>query len=173
MKGFTFIEALVSAVIFSLIFGVIFSTMNQGLVSWRIADVNIEVQQDLRRALMAMERQLRQTRSSQVSIAANDIYYATITFKVPQDTDGDGDAIDASGNIEWSGNITYSLNADSQLVRTDALGNMALANNITNLQFRRLSGNPAVIQMALTAQKTTVSGRTASASADLQVRMRN
>lgn len=173
MKGFSLVEALVSVVIFSLVFIAVFSFMNQGLYSWHIADVNIEVQQEARRALMALDRHLRQTRTSQISIPADDNYYTSITFKIPEDTDADGDVIDSSGNIEWSGNIVYSLNANKQLIRTDSWGTSVLANNIVNLQFKRSSGNPRMVEVYITTQKTTVPDKTSQVSIRSLFKVRN
>lgn len=173
MKGFSLVEALITTVIFSLIFIAAFSVMNQGLRFWHIAEVDIELQQDLRRGLMAMDRQLRQSRTSKISIPADDNYYTSVVFNIPQDIDGDGDAVDASGNIEWSGNIAYALNADNQIVRTTQAGSLVLANNITNLEFKRFSGNPEIVEIDITAQGTVVPGKTSSVSINSLVMVRN
>ncbi|MDD5450066.1 MAG: hypothetical protein PHO42_05665 [Candidatus Omnitrophica bacterium] len=173
MSGFTIVEALVTVVIFTMIFIPLFGMMNQGLRYWHVAEVNIELQQDLRRGLMVMDNQLRQTRTSKISIPADDNYYNSIVFNIPQDTDGDGDAVDALGNIEWSGNITYALNQKNQIVRTSSAGNLVLANNITSLQFKRFSGNPEMVEIALTAQGTTVPGKISSMTISSLVMMRN
>jgi len=173
MKGFSLVELIVTTAIFCLIFIVIFGIMTEGLRFWHIADANIELQQDLRRGLMAMDRQLRQTRTSQISIPADDNYYASITFKIPEDTDGDGDTIDASGNIEWSGNITYSLNANSQIIRVCPAGALVLANNISVLQFKRFSGNPEVVEIDVTAQGAVAPGKISAINILSLVKVRN
>lgn len=174
MKGFSLIEALITLVIFSLIFIAMFSIMNQGLKTWHIADINIEVQQDARRAVMAMERQLHQTRTSQIAQPANGTYYTTLSFKLPQDTDGDGDLINSTGNIEWSNFITYSRNGSNQLIRTNSDGSISvLAQNITNLQFRRYSGNPKVIEITITARKATAADKSSQVNIISLVKVRN
>ncbi|MBI4335817.1 MAG: prepilin-type N-terminal cleavage/methylation domain-containing protein [Candidatus Omnitrophica bacterium] len=173
MKGFTLVESVITVAIFSLIFAALFAFMNQGLIGWHIAEANIELQQDTRRALLIMSRQLRQSRSSAVSVPADDNYYTNITFRMPEDVDLDGDVIDSLGGIEWSGDISYAVNVSKQLARTSPSGTLILANNITALTFKRFSGNVDVIQINITALKTTVSDKTAQVDIEGLVKMRN
>lgn len=174
MKGFTLVEILVSVLIFSFIFMALFAILAGGQTSWYTADVQIELNQQVRGSLSTMNRQLRQTRVSVISdVPADDNYYTSITFKVPQDLDGDGDVIDSFGNIEWSENINYSLSEDGQIIRSTQSGSSVLANDISSLQFRRPSGNPNIIQIYITAQKTTVLGRELQTSIESRIKIRN
>lgn len=174
MRGFTLVEVLITVFIFSLIFMAMFGVLSVGVGSWHTDDVEAGLNQELRKTLMVMNKQLRQSRTSVVTgVPADDNYYTSITFKVPEDVDGDGDVIDSLGNIEWSGDINYSLNANNQIIRSTQSGSSILANNISSLQFRRPAGNPDIIEIYITAQKATSMGRNLGSSIASSVRMRN
>lgn len=145
-----------------------------GQSSWYTGDVQIELNQEIRKALLTINKELRQSASSVISdVPPDDFYYTSITFRVPQDTDGDGDVISATGSMEWSDDINYSLNANNQIVRLTTSGSSILANNISNLQFRRLSGNPDIIEIYITAEKSTVPGRDLTAGITSSIKLRN
>lgn len=172
--GFTLVEVMVTLFIFSIIFMGIFVVLASGRATWHTADTQIQVYEEIRKALVNMDGQLRQARSSVITgVPADGNYYPSIIFKVPQDLDGDGDVLDALGNIEWSGSITYALNADNQIMRTGPSGSSAVANNISQLQFMRPTGNPNVIQIYMKATKATLTGRILEDSINSSVKMRN
>ena len=174
LKGFTLVEVLITVAIFSLIFMAIFAVLTIGESSWYSGDISVELNQEIGRALLTMTRQLRQSRSTVISnVPANDTYYNSITFKVPQDIDGDGDVINSSGNMEWSQNFSYSLNENKQIIRSTESGTSILANNIFSLQFKRFSGNDDVIQIYIIARKVTVRRRSLESSIISSVKMRN
>lgn len=173
-QGFSLVEALVSVFIFSLLFAALFMVLYGGQASWYTADTQTEVNQKARRPVLTMVKELRQTRSSEIiDVPADGNNYNTITFKIPEDVDGDGDVIDALGRIEWSGNINYSLNADNQIIRTTPSGPLVLADNISSLQFMRPVGSSDVIQISVTAQKNTVWGRNLESTISSSFKMRN
>lgn len=174
LTGFTLVEVLITVAIFSLIFMAIFAVLTIGESSWYSGDISVELNQEIGRALLTMTRQLRQSRSTVISnVPADDTYYNSITFKVPQDIDGDGDVINSSGNMEWSQNISYSLNENKQIIRSTASGSSILANNIFSLQFKRFSGNDDVIQIYIIARKVTARRRSLESSIISSVKMRN
>lgn len=175
-KGFTFIETIVTLLIFSIILGAIFTAMAMGRLSWYSGDAQVEVQQETRKGLSGMTRELRQTRSSVIrDVPPDGNYYNTITFNVPEDIDGDGDTIDNTGNIEWSSDITYSLGGlnNKQLLRTEGGQSTVLANNITLLQFRRGSTTQELLEINLQAEKKTIRGHSIQSSLGSQVKLRN
>lgn len=174
MKGFTLIEILVATFIFSLIFMAVFMVLAGGRDSFFTGDAAIEIHQEIRKVLLTMDKELRQSRSSEITgVPADNNFYPSITFKVPEDLDGDGDVIDASGNIEWSNDITYALNANSQIIRMTSTGTSVTANSISNLQFMRASGNPDIVQVNISTQKTTSLGRTLNDTFTYLIKMRN
>jgi len=174
LSGFTLAEVMVTVFIFSLIFTAVFMILSGGRASWYTGDAQMTVDEEVRRPLLTIDRELRQTRASEISgVPADNNFYANITFNVPFDRDGDGSVIDSLGNIEWSDNINYALNGNKQIVRSTASGTSILANNISSLQFRRLSGSPNVIQIYITALKTAVSGRILQSNIMSSIKIRN
>lgn len=178
MRGFTLIEILVATFIFSLIFIAVFMVLAGGKASFFTGDAAIEIHQEIRKVLLTMDKELRQSRSAVISgVPADDKFYDArifpLTFKIPEDLDSDGDVIDASGNIEWSGDITYSLNANNQIIRMTSTSTSVIANSISNLQFMRASGNPDIVQINISTQKTTNLGRTLNDTFTYLIKMRN
>ena len=177
VKGFTIVEVLISAVLIAVLIMAAFTVLDIGRGSWFSGDVRVELRNEITRAFMGMEREIRETRpvSAQMNInygaAAN-----SITFKIPT-TDVDGVVLDSFGYIVWSGNIVYALNGNNEIVRTDPDGSTrVLAKYITSLQFSR-NRTPALPQdlliINITAQKASGVGKIASETGQLILRMRN
>lgn len=174
LKGFSLVELMVAVFIFSLIFAAIFMVLSSGEISWYIGDARVLLNQEIRKPLLTINKELRQSRASVISgVPADDNFYNTITFKLPEDTDGDGDVVDGLGNMEWSQDITYSLSANNQIIRTAASGSSVLASNISTLQFMRPAGNPDTVQINIAAQKKAVTGRNLQSGITTSIKMRN
>ena len=184
LKGFTIIEVLVSAVIISVLIMAAFAVQDVGRGSWFAGDVRSELRKDIIRAFMAMERELRETRPVSAGAAARiNLNYGessnSIAFQIPQDSnDSDTTILDSLGDIEWSGNITYSLNGNNEIIRIDPDGTTrVLARGITGLQFSRnripddLPNDLLIIN--ITGQKASGVGKLATETGQLIVRMRN
>ncbi len=172
MKGFSLIEIIIASCIFIILILAIFQTMDIGRSLWFTADVSTELRQEIIKAFTIMERELKETRPSQTSlqISSNS---NVLTFRMPQDNNGDGTILDVNGNIEWSANITYARNGANQITRTDAVGTTTLANNITNLLFTRPASPTNIVQIDITANKTTNLRRQVQDTGWLQIEMRN
>lgn len=176
MKGFTLVEIIIVLFIFTIISGAIFSVLKMGGLAWNLGDVQVAVQQDLRRGMNAMIRELRQSRSSVISgVPADDNYYSLIIFRVPEDIDNDGDVVDDLGNVEWSNSIQYSLGGynNKQLLRVQDGTTSVLANNVNSLQLRRISVIPNILEIILLTQKVTIEGRSIQITLSSKVRLRN
>lgn len=172
MKGFTLIEVIVSVSIFLVLILAVFNVMDVGRSAWFSADVSVELRQEIIKALMAMEKELKETRPAQISLGIG-TSSSSLTFKIPQDNNGDGTILDSLGNVEWSGNIVYALNASNQIIRT-ALGvTSILANNIVNLQFSRPTSPLQLLQIDITAQKVSAMGVSIQDSGQIMIKMRN
>ena len=170
-KGFTLIEIMVVAFLFSIIFAAIFSALGIGRNSLSVGESQIGTQQACRNGLDAMMKELRQTSVSTIpDVPANGVNCSSITFQTPT-------AVAATG-ITWSSNIQYALGGlnGAQLIRTQSGNQKVLANNIAAVSFNRLAVNPNVLNISVTAQKNTFPGFTArqsNATLTSQVKLRN
>ncbi|MFA6357477.1 MAG: hypothetical protein WCY09_02280 [Candidatus Omnitrophota bacterium] len=157
MKGLTLIEILVSTLIFSIIMIAIGLAMVAGKNSLFTSDTPTQLRQNLLFSIMSMTRDLRETSPSKTNLASG-TNSNSLTFQVPFDNNSDGIVVDTIGNIEWSGNITYSVNNANQLIRTQGPVTSIISPNITTLRFSRPSGEDNIIQIDLTAGKINSTG---------------
>ena len=180
--GLTLIDVIAAFSIFFIILAAALGVLTMGRESWQSGSVQIQVQRDARRGMDTMVRELRQSGSSTIEVVLPDgSPYDNITFRIPEDIDNDGDVIDNNGLLEWGNSISYfidtnDVNSDgitSQLLRSAGGQSRVLANNITNLQFRRGLTTPNIIEIALQAQKSIVPGRSLQATLNSQVSLRN
>jgi len=172
MRGFTLIEVIVSVSIFVFMILAVFVVMDIGRSSYFTGGLAVEVHQEVMKPFMTIERELRETAPSQINLSSGNSS-SSITFKVPHDNDGDGDVLDNYGNIEWSGDITYALNGNNQITRTASGITSVLANNIINLSFTRSVTPVDILQINVTARKTSLSGRQIQDTGGLELKMRN
>jgi len=172
MRAFTLLEVMVSVSIFTLMILAVFGVMDVGRASWFTGGLAVEMRQEIIKPFMTMEKELRETASSQVSLQSG-TNSSSITFRAPQDNDGDGDVLDATGNIEWSGTITYALNASGQITRTASGATSVLANNIVGLVFTRPVTPVNILRIDITSRKTSVLRRQIQDTGQIEVKMRN
>ncbi|PIP67528.1 MAG: hypothetical protein CO035_04655 [Candidatus Omnitrophica bacterium CG_4_9_14_0_2_um_filter_42_8] len=170
-KGFTLVEIIIVAFLFSIIFAAIFSVLATGRNSMSAGESQISVQESCRNSLDAMVRELRQAGASTISdVPADGADYTAITFQIPV-------SISATGPV-WSANIRYSLGGlnGTQLLRTQSGNQRVVGNNSSSLIFNRSAVNPNVVNISITAQKNTFSGFTARQSSitlTSRVKLRN
>jgi prepilin-type N-terminal cleavage/methylation domain-containing protein len=169
MKGFTLVEVLAASVILAVLMVALFLVLGLGQRSWIRGDVNIQLQQEISRALVVMARELKETAPKKVSISPSD----TIKFNIPQDLNGDGSVIDSVGAIEWSPDITYSLNGSNQITRTFNGATSIIANNISALQFALVLNEDSVVRIDITASKISNAGQLVQDNGETIVKMRN
>jgi prepilin-type N-terminal cleavage/methylation domain-containing protein len=172
MKGFTLIEVIVAVVIFSIVMFAAFGLLDMARNSWVIGDVSVQLRQEIIKVFTAMEKDLKETRPSQISLGSGSSS-SSLIFAIPADIDGDGTVLDSSGNIEWSSTITYATNGANQITRTDSGGTVIVANNISTLQFTRPVAPLNILQIDVTSQKTSVSGRQLQDAGQITIKMRN
>lgn len=180
-RGLSLLEILVAVGIFSIIIVAAFGVLISGRRAFETGDVQIEVEQEARRAVDYMSKELRQASSVKITAPAEGASGSSVTFEVPYDVDGDGDVINSLGGIEWSndsggiGTITYSL-ASGQALRNLSLGGQTvLANRISALTFNRPLGKD-IVEISLTAEKYALKGFTSptiTISLNAQVKLRN
>lgn len=192
-SGFTFIEVMITLLVFSIISLALWAVLSTGKHAWHIGKTQIELQQETRKAMDWITKELRQSGSAHVQISG---LGTTITFQVPVDWDNDGDIVDADGNIEWGadGNenwaIQYLLNNNRWLLRRtlDAYPNgnqigmdKILADSIRSdtpppnaLMFTGIpAGAPTVIEIEISAQKSAIPRQLIQATLGSQVTLRN
>ncbi|MBW2604472.1 MAG: prepilin-type N-terminal cleavage/methylation domain-containing protein [Deltaproteobacteria bacterium] len=141
-QGFTMIELLVAMVVSLLAMGAIYSTFLAQHRSYRVQEETAEMQQNIRTAMFYMQREIRMAGSDPFNVGGIGITAANaglITFT--EDVRGadvgappvaeppDGDVGDPNENI------TYSLDANNNLVRNAGAGNQIVAQNINALDF--------------------------------------
>jgi prepilin-type N-terminal cleavage/methylation domain-containing protein len=173
MKGLTLFEVLVSILIFSIVAMGLGSAVVAGKSALFVSDIPTQLRQNVLFALMPMVRELRQTAPAKINIGEG-ATSNSITFKLPNDNNGDGVIVDNIGNIEWGVNsITYARNGAGQLTRTCAGVTKVVAPNISSLQFSRPVGKDTLIQIDITAQKTDNQGKLYQDADQVIVKMRN
>jgi hypothetical protein len=150
----------------------VFGVMTVGRNATYMGDTSIGLRQEIIRAYLTMDKELRGSRPSLLSIGVGTTS-ASLTFKMPQDVDGDGSYLNSTGGVEWSGNITYALNAAGQITRVSSNVTKILANNITSLLFTRPTTPVDILQIDVTAQKQSLARRTLQDSAQIKIKMRN
>lgn len=148
------IELMVVMSIMAVMSTVFISILRMNQQSWEVAQSHMAVSGELRRGLDAMVRELVSSRADQVDIPADDIWYPSIAFAVPEDLDEDGSILDSNGAVEWSDEIVYSLDGQ-QAIREQDGEQRVLANGVQELEFRRDSTNTSVIEIRLSVQKAT------------------
>ena len=119
LDGFTLIELLIVVTVMSVIMGALFVSMIIGRSSYVSSDAYVQVQQEARRALDTMGRELRAARDP-ITVGAGQV-----TFQVALGYDLVGcvkddvcwGAQDATGANQPNWNIRYSVNNSRQLVR--------------------------------------------------------
>jgi prepilin-type N-terminal cleavage/methylation domain-containing protein len=172
MKGFTLVEILVATAIFTILILAGFQVMEVGRSFWFTGDVTVELRQEIIKAFMRMEAELKETRPAQISLGSG-TSSSSLTFKIPQDNNGDGTILDASGNIEWSGDITYALNGANQITRTASDITTIIANNVISLMFTRPTSPVNILQIDITVRKASAIGRQQQDSGQIMIKMRN
>lgn len=196
-SGFTFIEVMITLLVFSIISLTLWAVLSTGKHSWHRGVTQIELQQETRKAMDRITKELRQSGSTHMAISGAG---TVLTFQVPVDWDNDGDIVDDDGNIEWGADdtkdwaIQYFLNNNRQLLRRtlDAYPNgnqtgadKILANNIRSdtpppngpnaLMFTdEFPAAPlTVIGIEVSAQKPAIPGQLLQATLQSQVTLRN
>lgn len=165
-RSFTLVEVLICTTIIIIILGVIFYVLNTGRDSFYIISEKMELLHKVRNALEFMEGELLQSRRSLLSIPADGNYYNSVTFRIP-------DNITENGTIVWSEEITYSLNSNNQLVRTQAGEEQIIASYVNELKFRIDNTLPNLLEIYITAEKETFLEREISFSLESKIKMRN
>lgn len=170
VTALTLTELMVVLAIFTVITGAIFLTLAAGKTSWYSGNAQIDVQQEARRGIDRMVKELRQSASTTIiGVPANGISYNTITFRMSQGWDN------VTNTIIWGNQVQYSVGGlnNQQLLRTQAGQTDVLANNVANIQFRRQALTPNIVEISLQVLKTNLQGRNIGITLNSQAMLRN
>ncbi len=157
VKGFTLVELMVVAVIFSLVLAATFAVLTIGRRSWQISNTQIEVQQQARRAMEAIVRDLRGASAVDPATFVDGVSNGIIRFTL------EGEQIEFALDQEG-----YDA---EQLIKTAAGTSSIIADDITGIQFNLFGDN--VIYITLNSQKRNIFGRLLAASLNSEVVLRN
>lgn len=167
--GFSLPEALITVVITVIIFAAFFIILISSSDTWQVNKVQIELQQELRKAMDWTTKELLQAGTSTITnVPADGNWYTSMTFKIPSGVSG--------GSVSWaSDTTTFSLGGTGgkDLLRTVGSQIDTIAQDIQTLQFRRQSTSPSIVEVNLLASKSTPKGKTLTNSLKFSMRMRN
>jgi len=159
-KGFTLIESMITVAIFTFIVGGIYAVMIAGDRSWDENSVQVEIQQELRKAMNGIQYDLMQSGPSAIS----DLQSNSITFQKSNGASG--------GKISWSSDTIQFLLSGTQLQKIVGSETKVIAYDISSLTFSQPSSN--MIEISLTTQKCCTKGeKTVSDSLNFKVYLRN
>ena len=144
-KAFTLIELMIAMAIFSIILGAIYSVLSMGRTSYYTGDIQIAVQQEARKAMDKMTREIREASSVNLS--------------------------DGYPFLIQTNRIKYEVNSGQLQKIIEGGSTTVLANDVGNVQFTLIGGD--MVYITLTTQKNTVLGRSLSADLTSQVKLRN
>ena len=141
-RGFTLVEVLVAMVIALIALGAIYSTFLSQHRSYQIQEETAEMQQNLRAAMLYMEREIRMAGCDPMGTADARIIRAERTlFRFTEDVRGNGFGSDPDGDTDDPNeDITYSLKGRC-LVKNTGGGNQTVAQNIDAVDFVYLDGS--------------------------------
>ena len=169
-KGFTLLEIFITTSIFLVLTAVALSLMLTSNEAWFTGSTSIGLRQEIIKTLLTMEKELKETRASQTNLSIGSTS-SSLSFKIPKITNGS--ILDSSGNIIWSNSISYSVNANKQIIRNDSVNTTVLGNNVTALNFTRPIAMGSIFQINITAQKTSPTRRVFQDTEQMSIRMRN
>lgn len=130
-KSLTLVEVLISAAIMSIIGGAVMMALYAGNLSWRTDMGSLDLQQETRRAMESIVRELRQSAVSEIiNVGSEDI-----NFRIP----------DESGNYLYQ--IRYYLDSGFMIREYDGEDKI-VGGNIESLAF---SIDSDVVDIAITA----------------------
>jgi type IV pilus assembly protein PilW len=141
-QGFTIVELLVAMVVALLALGAIYSTFLNQHKSYVVQEETAAMNQNLRIALLYMQREIRMAGCDPTGTANPRITTAAATsINFTEDVRGDLDESDPDGDTEDANeDITYCLKANN-LVKNTGGGNQMVVRNIDALDFVYLDGS--------------------------------
>lgn len=182
-SGITLVEVLVAAFILLIIMSALFVVLNVGELSNTIVGAKLEVQQEVRRAMDWMVKDLRQTDRKLLLVTDQFGNPVPKQFNDPAIAIGDpftdplfsiciGYGV-VSGNLWSSNQIGYTYDAANQrIVRSDSgTGNTWQFNHINSLTFTKTGLNSLLIEIV--GQRTAIGTIAPTFTLQEEVKLRN
>ena len=136
--GTSLVEIVVSAGIAAVATFFIFKMVVLSFAAWSEGEGRIRFQERTAQGMQRIAREVRQ--ADETSLSVNGV---SLSFRMPEDLDGDGTIIDSEGVTEFGPEITYSLSGGALLREQDINGNDIIEDGVP--------GEKAVIASGLTA----------------------
>ncbi len=180
-KGFSLIELMTVSAIFVFLLGVILGFINFSNMSWQSGSSKMTVNQELRRGMEAMGRDLSQAKASTIDIPPGGSSNS-ISFQMARDLNGDGSISLSDGVLEGlkpaDPYVTYSsvFNAAAgfnQLIKTSNGSTSVLANYLDGLQFTRDLSSQNILYISLSGEKGSISGHSIEGNLNGRLLLRN
>ncbi|MFC1709111.1 type II secretion system protein J [Candidatus Omnitrophota bacterium] len=168
--GSLLVEVLVAVFVFMLLSGLTFTILATGKKAWHIEDASVELQQELRKAMTAMVKDIRQSSSTVIiGVPPTGSWSNSITYRIPAGVN--------YGYIVWEPQTQFVLGGlgGRQLIKSQIGGaaSEVVANNINSLQIRRQFFTRDIVEIVLGADKTTVRGTQINNTLSFQAKLRN
>lgn len=190
--GFSLIELLVVAGIFSLIIGVTFTLLTAGRFSVNLTEAQILAQDHARAAMDRITRELRLSQAGLVFISNNILWAqsstlgSVVNFQIPVGSYADKLDLESDGSLKWGTEdnegayLAYSLNENLQLLRStftntdgsDATGRI-VSPHISALTFSRPTTSSNLITITIVGQTQTARGRVVTQTLTSSLKLRN
>lgn len=180
-NGITLVEVLVAGFILSIIMSALLLVLNVGNLSNTIVGAKLEVQQEVRRAMEWMVRDLRQT--DRMRLLVRDVSGGPLTQN-QFNSFGNGVIVtnplfnicigySVSGNLWSSNQIGYTYDAVNQrIVRSDSgTGNTWQFNHISSLTFTKIGLNSLLVEII--GQRTATGTIAPTSTLQEEVKLRN
>lgn len=165
-RGFSMIEVMITVVIFSMMMTGLYMAFNVGDASWKANFAKMSLQQEMRKAVDAMQYDLREVGRSSIFTLLDDTPQPFIIFAPPYGV--------ASGSINWDSNLAAYYMSGNILRRVQTVGTpRIIAHDIVGTKFIIHSSTPNILDVEVTGQRTTTSGVEVNQTMNFQVSLRN
>ncbi|MCZ6602075.1 MAG: hypothetical protein O6952_03635 [Planctomycetota bacterium] len=149
------IEMVIVMFIFTAAGALIFQVVQALMTSYRTGETKIQVEENLRRGMTSLLRELRQAQQATLELKLAGVIVPTtgdeLKFVVPVDLDGNGTVLDdVTGDVEYSAPITFKVNGSYQLVREQDLNGNAVIEAAVPGEIQIIGSHVASVSFTLT-----------------------
>jgi Tfp pilus assembly protein PilW len=167
--GMTLVETLVTLLVSSVIFSACLIIFNTGSHMYHASNTQIELQQELREAMLWMQEDLIQTGASKITgVPADGSAYSSLTLYLPSGV--------SNGAIQWSASAIQFLlggTGGTDMLRRVNGSDKIIGRNIKTVTFSREAAAPNIVVISMMAEKDDAQGRPLSDTLSFRVKVRN